>query len=97
MRKVGDAVVGVGTRILTIEHVDVVAGDAPQHLRHARDNLVTFAQRNALHAFEDLLYARPLRRFAQRREARLAAVGKDCFDGLDVVHHVAVFDRARAA
>ncbi len=97
VREVGDAVIGVGARILTIENVDVVAGDAPQHLRHARDNLVAFAQRDALYALYNLLQAHPLRRLAQRPEARLAAVGEDRFDRLDVVHHVAVLDRARAA
>ncbi len=98
MREVHAPVLRVRTLALRMEHVEVVAADAPHHLRHHAPDLVALAQGDVAHVAQDVEHA--LRRAAHlafRREPRFAAVGEDRVDRVHVVHHVAVRDRARAA
>ena len=46
MRKVGDAVIRIRTRILTIEQVNVVARDASQYFRNTLSEFAAFARRD---------------------------------------------------
>ena len=97
MRKIGHAIRAVGLGILAIEHVDVVARDAPQDLGHLLDNLCGFALCDLLQACDQRLQARVGRHGIECRETGLITVGEHRVDADHVVHHVAVFDRARTA
>ena len=86
------------------DHVDVVAADPAQEFREAPVDLVGLAAVQRAHVAHQVAIAlgldihRHLAEIARHLgEARLGAVGEDRIDRADVVNHVAVADRARAA
>ena len=81
-----------------MEDVDVVAPHSAQDRGHLRRDLIALAPADRTHAIDERTHARRrIRHLRFRPEARDGAIGKQCIDGLDVVHHVAVGDRARSA
>jgi hypothetical protein len=98
MRVVDAAVRRIRPLALRAAHVDVVAADTPQHLRHVALDLAALALADRLQAPQKIGDPRRRRRhLGLGAEARLGAVRQDRIDGAHVVHHVAVGDRARAA
>ena len=84
-----------------VDHVDVVAADPAQQLGEARCDLVGLAAVKRAHAPHQVAIAlRPDRIIeiaADGTEMRRRAIRQDRVDGVHVVHHVAVAQRARAA
>ena len=100
VRVVDAAVGGVRPLALRIEHVDVVAADAAQHVRHAcaRSRRARARRSRAAPRRARARAARARRPSSLSGPKRAdGAVGEHRVDRLDVVHHVAVRDRARAA
>ena len=95
VREVDAAVVGVGLLALRMEDVEVVAGDAAQHLRPARLDLAAVPEREVAHEGADRGGAAA--RVLHRPERDGGAIGEQRVDAEHVVDHVAVGDRARAA
>ncbi len=99
MREVDAAVGGVGPLALRMEDVDVVAAHAAQHLRHAcarsRRARARRSRADASTSARTRGGAPAISRSGPKRA--VGAVGEQRVDRLDVVHHVAVGDRARAA
>ena len=92
------AVVGVRAHALRMEYVDVVAADTAQHRWNPALDFFALAFPDCAQPVEQLTHRRRCRLHLRRgSEARLAAIGQKGIDGVDVVHHVAVGDRARAA
>ncbi len=81
-----------------LHHVEVVALDAPQHLRPSRFDLVPLARRDGVDASHQCAIPRRTGCDLGRRAERAAlAVREPRLDREDVVHHVAVADRTGAA
>lgn len=95
--QIGHSVQRVGLRILAVEQVEVVAGDAAQHLGRVGGKLAIHAPRDGLNGPDEML--RVWRRLHLRKgtELQLLAVRQHRVDGLHIVNHVAVVQRARAA
>ena len=83
------------------QRVDVVAADAAQQLGETRRYLVGLALAQRPHPPHQCLIARrsadPFEVRRRFREAHPLAVGQHGVDGADIVDHVAVADRPRAA
>src|SRR5258706_2889177 len=80
--------------------IEVVAADTAQELRKTRGDFVTLALSDRAHAFEDLAVTWVVgdrARIHDFVEAYRRSVGEQRVDRANVVHHVAVADRARAA
>ncbi len=82
-------------------HVEVVTADSAQYLRITVFDFLGFAARNAGDAFHEVAVRARAVEFGQvlrqRAEAILRTVRQPGIDAQHVVHHVAVFDGARAA
>ena len=90
---------GVRPLALRAADVDVVAADAPQHLRHAcaRSRPARARRSRRARAASAAMRGGAAVHLALGAETRLGAVGQQRVDREHVVHHVAVGDRARAA
>jgi hypothetical protein len=81
-----------------MEHVEVVASDAPHHFRHLAFDLVALALGDRAQAAHQLAQPSGRRRHLRLRpQPDIGAVRQQRLGGDHVVHHVAVGDRARAA
>ena len=88
-------------RAVRRERVDIIAADPARHVRETGADLLGLAgaelQQAAGEGGKALLVRGQRRRPLDGREARLAAVRHQRVDGLEIVAHHAVADRARAA
>ena len=90
------AIARIGALALRIEHIDVVAPDAAQHAGdHAADFVALAGTDRRERLGQRIRFG--IMHFPGRTKCHFTAVGQNRLDADNVVHHVAVLDRARAA